>query len=194
MRLYGTYTSPFVRRVRIVAMELGEPVDLVQAHTPAGDAELRAITPLWKVPVAVFHGETLFDSRVICEQLVATRGSGALRPTSPADRNVITVADDAADSAINWFYLVRRDGGDPAQPYLVKQMARVESALEWLAARLQGASFDPAGELGFAEISLLTTLEWMAYRNVHPVREHPVLGAFMAAWAERPAVLATRPP
>ena len=63
MKLYGTTTSPFVRRVRIVAAEIGEPVDRIDTATEAGQAALRELSPIRKVPVAIVDGRTLFDSQ-----------------------------------------------------------------------------------------------------------------------------------
>lgn len=189
MLLYGTTTSPFVRRVRIVAAELGEPIDLVDTSTPRGQEALLAVSPLNKVPVAVIDGETWFDSRVICDRLVALRGWGPLRP-DPGPANVRTVADGALDAAINWFYLVRRDGADVDLPYLRKQRQRVDASLEWLASR----GLDPADGLGLTEISVVTALDWMAFRDVWPVGKHPVLGPLAAAWAARPSFASTFPP
>lgn len=196
MQLYGTTTSPFVRRVRIVAAEVGEPVDLIDTHTPEGEAALRATSPIWKVPVAVIDGDTVFDSGVISELLIARRGWGALRSSAAdpiADRNARTVADGALDAAINWFYLVRRDGGDTSLPYLRKQRDRVDAALEWLADRVLGNAFDPAGGLGLTEISVVTALDWMAFRDVWPAGRHPVLGPLVGAWSLRPSFASTHP-
>ena len=193
MLLYGTTTSPFVRRVRIVAHELGEPVDLVDTSTPEGQEALLAVTPLWKVPVAVIDGETWFDSRVICDRLIALRGPGPLRRDSGSE-NVRTVADGALDAAINWFYLVRRDGADVDLPYLRKQRLRVDAALEWLAEQsLAGRDLDPSTGIGLTEISVVTALDWMAFRDVWPVGRHPVLGPLAAAYALRPSFASTFP-
>lgn len=193
MKLYGTVTSPFVRRVRILALELGEPVGFVDINTDDGKAALAAVTPLAKFPVAELDGRLWLDSRVISEELVAARGHGPLRRSRPEDRNVLTVADGALDAAINWFYLVRRDGGDPNQPYLLKQAARVDAALDWLGARLVGGSFAPEGGLGLPEIALATALEWMIFRDVRPIAANPALGGFVAAWKDRASFVATRP-
>ena len=51
MTLYGTTTSPYVRRVRVVTLELGLPLTWVDTFTDAGQAALRARSPVWKVPV-----------------------------------------------------------------------------------------------------------------------------------------------
>ena len=50
MKLYGTTTSPFVRRVRVVAAEVGEPVELVNTAPDIGQAQLREVSPIRKVP------------------------------------------------------------------------------------------------------------------------------------------------
>ena len=65
MKLYGTTTSPFVRRVRIVAAELDVAYDLINTAHDDGQAQLRAVSPIWKVPVAELDGQTLFDSQII---------------------------------------------------------------------------------------------------------------------------------
>ncbi|HEU4734756.1 MAG TPA: glutathione S-transferase N-terminal domain-containing protein, partial [Kofleriaceae bacterium] len=84
MRLFGTTTSPFTRRVRIVAAEIGEPIEWVDTATEAGQAALRELSPIRKVPVAIVDGRTLFDSRAIVDWLTTTRGYGEIAP--PRDR------------------------------------------------------------------------------------------------------------
>ena len=74
MKLYGTTTSPFVRRVRVIAAEIGEPVDRVDTATDAGMAQLREVSPIRKVPVAVLGERTIFDSRAIVETITIERG------------------------------------------------------------------------------------------------------------------------
>ena len=70
MKLFGTTTSPFVRRVRVVAAELGVAVDRVDTATEAGMAALRGASPIAKVPVAIVDERLLYDSRVIIDWLV----------------------------------------------------------------------------------------------------------------------------
>ena len=66
--LFGTTTSPFVRRVRVVCLEKGLPFTLVPALTDEGQAALRAVSPVWKVPVVQLDdGGVVYDSRVILD-------------------------------------------------------------------------------------------------------------------------------
>ena len=102
MKLYGTTTSPYVRRVRVVAEEIGEPVDRIETSTDAGQIALREVSPIRKVPVAVVDGRTLYDSRVIIEWLTTTRGWGGLVPARDRWReaNLVNAVDSGAPSGV----------------------------------------------------------------------------------------------
>lgn len=193
MRLYGTFTSPFVRRLRVLARELGEPIALVDTATPEGQQELRTRAPLGKVPTAEMDGELLFDSRVISDALVARRGRGPLRAPRPGDENLRTVADGALDALVNAFYLVRRDGADPSLPYLRRQVERAEEAFAWLAERVHGDSFSPEGGLGLPEIAVVTALGWATFRDLYDPAHHPPLIALVTHCEARPSFAETRP-
>jgi hypothetical protein len=128
MKLFGTTTSPFVRRVRVVAAEVGQPLELVNTATDGGQAELREVSPIWKVPVAEIGGRFLFDSRVIVDWLTTFHGWGDLR--APSDRwreaNLVNAIDSALESAIQLFYL-RREGMDPMTiPFGQRQVDRID--------------------------------------------------------------------
>ncbi len=197
MKLYGTVTSPYVRRVRIVAAELGEPVELVDTFTEEGQAALRAASPIWKVPAAELDGTLVLDSHAVVDALIAARGHGTLRPVRAdwrwVESNVHHVVDGALDSLINVFYLAKDGVGPDQAPYLAKQRDRAAAALRWVEGALHGAQLTDEPGLGIVEIALITALEWMQFRRTYPVDAHPGLVAFLAAHAERPSVVATRP-
>ena len=197
MKLFGTSTSPFVRRIRIIATELGVAYERVDTATEAGQAALRAVTPIWKVPAAVVDDVVLFDSRNISEYLVAQNGWGPLRAPDASERwqqqNLLNVIDAVQDSGINLFYL-ERDGVDvSAAPYLQRQRARVESSLLWLEGALRGPSFSADGRLGLPEIALITALDWLTFRERYDVGVHPGLVAFRDAHQDRASIQATYP-
>lgn len=169
MKLYGTTTSPFVRRVRVVAAEVGEPVELIDTATDDGQAALRRASPVWKVPVAEVDGRTLFDSRVIVDWLTTARGWGRLAP--PRDRwasaNLLNAVDAALDSAIQVFYL-RREGLDVgAMPFAHRQRDRITAIFGWLDAERAAGRFGAAP--GLPELSLACTLAWMTFRDTYDV-------------------------
>lgn len=194
MKLYGTTTSPFVRRVRVVAAELGVEHAWVNTAHDDGQAQLKAISPIWKVPVAEIDGRTIYDSRVIIDWLTTTRGWGPLR--QPRDRwkdqNVMNAIDGALESAIQLFYL-QREGLDPMKiPFGPRQVERIGAIFEWLADELP--AHDPARGLGVAELSLLCTLDWMDFRKVYATEQLAEdFGALRETLGARASIAATRP-
>ena len=194
-RLFGTLTSPYVRRVRIVAHELGLPLDLVDTSSDRGQAELRANSPLWKVPAARIDGELLLDSRVIAEGLIArSPGSAFSHQLSVAERNAITVIDGALDSLINCLYL-GRDGIHPDQAtYLGKQQERAACAVQWIEGQLRDGWLSERQTFGLPELALATTAAWMRFRKSYPVDQHPGIITCLERCEDRPSFIATRPP
>ncbi|MGE3457316.1 MAG: glutathione S-transferase family protein, partial [Kofleriaceae bacterium] len=187
MQLYGTTTSPFVRRVRVVAAELGVPVDRVDTAGDAGLARLRGVSPIAKVPVAIVDGRTLFDSRAIMEWLIATRGYGELTP--PRDRwreqNLINAIDGALDSIVQVF-LLRRDGvAVDGSVFARRQLDRADAIFGWLAEQLapDRDSFDRG--FGIAELSAICALDWMDFRASYPTERAAGLTAMRRAWSGR---------
>ncbi|KAB2903105.1 MAG: glutathione S-transferase [Kofleriaceae bacterium] len=194
MKLYGTTTSPFVRRVRVVAAEVGAPYELVNTAPADGQAALRAISPIWKVPVAELGERIIYDSRVIIDWLTTFRGWGDLRP--PRDRwreaNLLNAIDGALESGIHLFYL-RREGIDATTlPYGKHEVGRMEAVFAWLGAELGKDGFGE--DLGLPEVSLLCCLDWLDFREVYPTAKHDDLfGPLRAAYRERQSLAETRP-
>jgi glutathione S-transferase len=195
MKLYGTTTSPFVRRVRVVATEVGEPVEQIDTATDVGQATLREVSPIRKVPVAVIDGRTLFDSRAIVEWLVTTRGWGTLEP--PRDRwhdlNLLNAVDAALDAVIQLFYL-RRDGiAIDSNAFAQRQLDRADAIFHWLGTQLAPDRRGFGHGLGLAEVSLVAALDWMDFRKAYATERAAAVESVRAAWRDRPSLVATRP-
>lgn len=206
LTVFGTTTSPYVRRVLIVAHQLGIASELVDVNDPAGQARLREASPIWKVPTAIWRGRTLLDSHVITEALLTDAGpQNAVAPWDPSDhdtRNLMTVIDGASDSLINRFYLLK-DGVPDTTPYLRKQYDRAAAAFVWLddrlaerARTLASAPPAPANEhgnassgspavLGLLDIAVVTSIDWIRFRATYPIDQHNGITAFVDAVANR---------
>jgi glutathione S-transferase len=184
MKIYGTTTSPFVRRVRVVAYELGVAIDRVDTATPEGLAELECVSPIRKVPVAVIDDTPVFDSREIIRRL----GWPAADPREP---NLVNAIDAALDSIIQLFYL-RRDGvAIDGTPYATRQLARTDAIFAWLGTQVRDDSF--IGGFGLAEISLVCALDWMEFRHTYPTERAAAVEPVRAAWRDRESLATTRP-
>lgn len=194
--LYGSLTSPYVRRVRIVAEELGLAYELRETASEAGQAALRERTPIWKVPAADIDGQLVFDSHAITELLLVRAASPVLPALATDDiaaRNAIAVADGALDGLINTFNLAR-DGITPDKSsYVKKQHDRAESSLRWLEKEVPARWADDKSQLGLPQIVLGTSLAWLRFRDVYPVARHPRLLQVLETLERRPSFVDTRP-
>lgn len=84
MKLIHSPASPFVRKVRATAAQLGiaNDITLMPVKTTALDTapEVRAANPSGKIPALITDdGKAIFDSRVICRYL-NDRAGGSLYP------------------------------------------------------------------------------------------------------------------
>lgn len=113
MKLHYALPSPYVRKVRAVAIELGldDQIELVtRAMTPVSpDTDLNADNPLGKIPCLVTNeGDVLYDSRVICAYLDDVAGGGKLIPASGSARWTAlrreALADGILDAAVGRRY------------------------------------------------------------------------------------------
>lgn len=200
MKLYGSITSPFVRRVRFVCNEVGQKFELIDSLTEAGQAAMREKNPIWKVPCAEIDDMVIWDSHIIIQYLTEKfQGNPSLlRNPQGAERwreaNLVSAADGCVESAINVFYL-RKDGVKTEEvAYLVKQRARVESILTWLKSQLKGNFFTVEQKIGLSELTLYCILDWLRFREMYTVNADPVLKGYMDFHASHPSFVATKLP
>jgi glutathione S-transferase len=196
MILLGSITSPYVRRVRIVANALRAPLRLLDSRTAAGQAELQRCSPTLKVPCAVFDdGVVVWDSQAINAELLRRLGPGSLRPAGDpvVESNLLYAIDAALDAAINVFYLCAAEPSTSDNPYVQKQRQRVGVAMGWVAAQVEGGRLADREGLGLAEVALLSALGWMRFRQTYPVDDNKELAAFLDMWERDGRVAGTGP-
>jgi glutathione S-transferase len=197
-KLYGSPTSPYTRKIRILARAAGVDVTFIDTRTEEGASALAHLAPLGKIPVAeiadVPAPRVLPDSGLIAAWLWARHASAlraagfAAAPEDPwAERELTIVVEGALDAAINRFYLLRDKL--PDQGYVKRQNDRVATALAWLEA------YGPAFErpVSAPALSLGCALDWMAFRAVVDLARTPRLLAFRAAWTASGVGAGTEP-
>lgn len=108
MKLFFSPFSPYVRKVRVCAIERGladrlELVDTTLSPVAPND-ELNRCNPLGKIPALMLEdGTTLFDSRVICEYLDTLHKRRKLLPGGAMRWNALrlqALADGILDAAV----------------------------------------------------------------------------------------------
>lgn len=199
MKLNYSPSSPFVRKVHVVALELGlaDQIELVQTEgTPlASDATRVAANPLGKIPsLERADGPTLYDSRVICQYL-NTLADGAMYPQARLWESLTleATAEGIMDAGVLMTYEVRCRPADMVYaPWVDAQWEKIGRALDVLESRWMSHLHGPmdAGQIGVA-----CALAYLDLR--HSVRDwragRPSLAAWEGKFAERESMVATRP-
>ncbi|MDQ3033147.1 MAG: glutathione S-transferase [Myxococcota bacterium] len=202
MKLYSTPTSPFVRKVMIVAHEVGVAdrieTTFLRPSPMQPDEVLSRDNPLSKIPALVLDdGSSLYDSHVICEYLDAQRSAGAtILPTSgPARWTALrreALANGMLEAAVQVFY-ERRNRPEELQwaPWIEGQSAKVRLALDAL--EREAGTFGDGADLG--SITIAAALGWLEFRGfMGDLRTgRPALFAWYDRFCERPSMRATTP-
>lgn len=193
MELWYAPTSPFARKVRVAAHELGlaEKLRLVQVD-PWNDAGLRALNPLAKVPTLVLDdGEAVWESGLIAERLEDVAGSRALFPPAGPQRwralSLHALADGAAIAAGRLFAEENRHAGERAEAMVARLRQAIDASLD----RLEKGEFP--SDLTIGEISLAVLLAYLHFR--WPGRlwlaGRPRLEAWYTVFGDRASMRAT---
>ncbi len=199
MKLFYSPTSPYVRKVLVLAEEAGITgiEHVAAAGTPvAPDAGVIAANPLGKVPALICDdGRVLYDSRVICQYLDDLSGRG-LYPAGAKRWDVLTVeatADGILDAALLMVYEWRiRPEEARHAPWVEGQWSKIDRALtaveqDWIDLL--------SGPLTMAQIAMGAALGYLDFRlAARNWREgRPGLAAWEADFAKRASMQSTVP-
>ena len=92
MKLYGSTTSPYVRRIRVVLAQTDHEFVDLQIFSGEDRALLASRNPAMKVPCLEDDGRVIFDSRVIYSYLSEKFG---FAPLTWDEENMLTLIDAA---------------------------------------------------------------------------------------------------
>lgn len=199
MKLYGSLTSPYVRKARIMIREKNIPCEFVVADAWAADSPIPALNPLGKVPVlALDNGEVLFDSPVIVEYLDSLKAP-ALLPAAGAERWQVlrwgALADGILDAVVSRLLESRRPAAQQSTENIQRQEEKIARALDYTERHLRGGSWLMTDRFTVADLAIGVALEYTDFRFPHDWRSrHPRLGSWLAGIGARPAFVETLPP
>lgn len=188
MKLYGSYTSPFVRHCRVALAQAELGFDFVEADY-AMSAEK---SPTARVPFLADGDLLLTDSSSILKY--AREKSGGRFLADLEDYETFAMANTLLDSAINVF-LLEKEGFGPAQiQYLGRQKKRIESGLKALNERFDpkpGANQDITRD---GALRCACFLGWALFRKRISIDGRDHLRDLLAAANQVEAFAATAPP
>ena len=199
MKLYYNPVSPYVRKVRVLAMEtdLMGGIELAKVTiTPTSpDADLCADNPIGKIPTLVLDdGCALYDSRVICEYLDGLHAGAHLFPDNGNARWTAlrrqALADGILDSAVNTRYETSlRPEELRWADWVNNQMAKIRRSLDVLEGEPMGDGVD------IGTISVACALGYLDFRysDERWRDSRPRLATWFEKFAQRPSMSETSP-
>jgi len=197
MKLYSHPVSPFARKARIIAHELGLKLEVIDVQA-RNDESLRRINPLKQIPILVLDdGSSLFDSPVICEYLNHA-GGGKFFPADTIWKaasgrwralGLAALGDGVADAAVAWRYELT----EPEERRNPDRIARSKATINAGIDAMERVKFAQDPTIG--EIAVACALGYIDFRlpDLDWKSSHPNLSSWYARFSEYPSMKATAP-
>ncbi|MBC2770317.1 glutathione S-transferase [Pusillimonas minor] len=200
MKLIGSLTSPYVRKVRIVMAEKKLDYELVLEDVWAADTKIKEYNPLGKVPCLVTDdGGSIFDSRVIVEYLDTLSPVGRLLPQSGRDRTATKCWEAIADGLLDAGVTIVAEGRRPehlrSEDWIQRQRGKITSALVSMERSLGPNNYCMGVNLSLADVAVGCALGFLDFRmpDLNWRETYPHLAALYTKLLTRPSFSATIP-
>lgn len=173
MKLYGSQTSPYVRRIRLLLAET--EFDFINLNIFGGaDREtLASINPALRIPMLDDDGQIIFDSGVIYRYLAAKL---ALTPLSWYQENQLTVINAVSDSLV-MLLQCNRSGMDTSEDKLFFNLQRERVATSLYVLEQQAANGEFA-RWNYVAMALYSLIDWTLFRELLELDDYPALLQF----------------
>jgi len=203
MKLIGSLTSPYVRKVRIVMAEKKLDYQHELEDVWASD-KILASNPLGKVPCLVLPGgEAIFDSRVIVEYLDTRSPVSRLIPEGSRERIEVRTWEALADGILDASILARleqhwpgRTAEQRSQAWVDRQMHKVSASLTAISQGLGDKPWCSGIHLSLADIAVGCALGYISFRfpQIDWRGAHPNLAKLAEKLDARQSFIDTLPP
>jgi glutathione S-transferase len=203
MKLIGSTTSPYVRKVRIVMAEKKLDYQFVLENVWAVDTTMPNSNPLGKVPCLVMEGgEAVFDSRVIVEYLDTLSPVGKLIPIQGRERAEVKTWEALADGLLDAAILARLeatwDGRTEAQRspvWIERQMGKIDAVLKAMSTGLGDKPFCSGVHFSLSDVATGCALGYLdlRFKQIDWRERHPNLARLQEKLVQRSSFIETTP-
>ena len=203
MKLIGSNTSPYVRKVRIVMIEKKLDYVFVTEDVWAAQTTITESNPLGKVPCLIMEGsDALFDSSVIVEYLDTLSPVGKLIPSVGRERAEIKTWETLADGVLDAAILARLEatwgGRTDAQrcpAWIERQLGKVHASLRAMSRGLGEKPFCAGVHFTLADVAVGCALGYLDFRfpEIDWRTEYPNLVKLQDKLMQRASFVETRP-
>jgi glutathione S-transferase len=201
MKLIGSVTSPYVRKVRVVMAEKKLDYSFELDNVWGADTKILQSNPLGKVPCLLMEdGSAMYDSRVIAEYLDTLTPVCKLLPPNGRDRADVKVWEALADGVLDAAVLVRlertlRPKEQQSEAWIERQMGKVMAGIHVMASDLGEQAFCMGNHYTLADVAVGCCLGWLAFRfpEIAWRNEYPNLARLSDKLSERQSFKDTVP-
>ena len=199
MKLYGSATSPYVRKARVLISEKKLVVEFVNEDPWAADSPIATRNPLGKVPaLEIERGNYLFESALVVHYLDHVDGK-TLTPKDPAGYWQAqwwqALGNGVIDAAVARVLESRRPEDRRMPDKIEREEARIVRAVASAEGRFGGSTFLVGNRFTLADLILGVALQYVDFRYPHDWRSRaPKLAKWHAGVAERKSFQETLPP
>ncbi|MGH6609975.1 MAG: glutathione S-transferase N-terminal domain-containing protein [Burkholderiaceae bacterium] len=202
MRLIGSLSSPYVRKVRIVMAEKRLEYQMELEDVWAPDTKIHEANPLGKVPCLIMEdGGALFDSRVIVEYLDTLTPVAKLIPPNGRERAEVrtweALGDGVADAAIlARLEQTQRAAEEQSPKWIDRQMNKIDAGLAAMSNGLAEKTWCNGHAYSLADIAVGCALGYLEFRfkHINWRYAYPNLERHYEKIAARPSFVDTQPP
>lgn len=203
MKLIGSTSSPYVRKVRVVMAEKKLDYQFVEEDVWAADTTIGHSNPLGKVPCLVMEGgEALFDSRVIVEYLDTLSPVGKLIPAVGRERAEVKTWEALADGVLDALLLARLEANwsgrkkeHKSQAWIDRQLEKTHASVKAMSQGLGDKPFCAGIYLSLADIAVGCALGYLDFRfpEIDWRGNYPNLAKLQEKLSQRPSFTETQP-
>jgi len=199
MKLFGSPTSPYVRKARVLIEEKNLPVEFVVEDPWPDNSPIIDKNPLSKIPVLeIAPSDFIFESALVVHFLDHIDGR-SFTPRDPVGyweaQRWQALGNGIIDSTIARVLETRRPADKQWPDKMVREEGRVQRAIALAENNFKGGEFLVGNRFSLADVVLGVTLQYVDLRYPHDWRSGaPKLKAWHAAIAARPSFVNTQPP
>jgi len=192
MKLLYTKRSPYARKVRVIALEKGITLDLIDEDLQKKSQRLLEANPLGKVPTLILdNGVVVFDSPVICQYLDGLNDKAPMIPREAIERIEVlkweAFADDLTSTAINLYMEKIRHPNDFHKDFTTGLERNIMAAYGYM-----GKNLSQLKKFDLASIAVACAIGYIHFRLPHLKVQDALYGWFEEI-SKRPSMTQTMP-
>jgi glutathione S-transferase len=199
VKLYGSATSPYVRKARVLISEKKLPVEFVDEDPWSADSKISTRNPLGKVPaLEIDRNNYLFESVLVVHYLDHVDG----KTLTPKDAGGYwqaqwwqALGNGVIDAAVARVLESRRPEDRQMPEKLAREEGRIERAVTTAEERFGAGTFLVGNRFTLADLILGVALQYVDFRYPHDWRAAaPRLAKWHAGIVQRKSFQDTLPP